>query len=552
VEIVEVTSPVEAELKKEWKAHPKQEKFISLPFSFKEAFYGGHKGPGKTEILVLLPILYGFHNNPNYRGIYMRRTYSDIEREIVERQRKYYPSTGAMFNEQKRRWRWPSGAVDRLGHAEHEQDIRDYDTDEYHLIRWDELTHFLEFQYQYLTFTRMRTTDPFLPAICRAAGNPGNIGHNFVRKRFIDPCPAGFKRIIDKKTGLSRIFIPAEIQDNPSILEHDPNYILLLQSLPEAERRAAFGDWYTFSGQVFEEWRIAPFQGEPETACHVIKPFEIPKWWPRIATIDWGFRAYTHILWSAISPDGRVYIYREYAEKKKKVEEWGPEFAAALTVNDETLEAVAIDPSARQERGTGTILEQFKIATGYNSDDGNPRMGSLLMADNDRISGKQLIHEYLRWTQKPHRIIPAEGFSPTRAMELYRKYGPRAYEDYVMTFQPQSPETNLPKMQIFDKAAPLLVDTLPTCIYKEKKDGQKPEDIAEFDGDDPIDNLRYTLKLADHLIRDANLKSKSANEIRPDEDMTSFYRRMEAKEKKEAEDDTDVPISRFHRARRVA
>ena len=96
----------------------------------------------------------------------MRRTYADIEREILDRQRKYYPSTGAVLNEQKKRWKWPNGAIDRLGHAETEQGVREYDTDEYHLLRWDELTHFLPFQYQYLSFTRVRSSDPFLTGRC--------------------------------------------------------------------------------------------------------------------------------------------------------------------------------------------------------------------------------------------------------------------------------------------------------------------------------------------------------------------------------------------------
>lgn len=43
--MIEVTSPIEKEVKK-WVPHARQERFISLPFSIFEAFYGGQKGPG--------------------------------------------------------------------------------------------------------------------------------------------------------------------------------------------------------------------------------------------------------------------------------------------------------------------------------------------------------------------------------------------------------------------------------------------------------------------------------------------------------------------------
>ena len=79
----------------------------------------------------------------------------------------------------------------QFGHAMHEKDIRNYDSAEYNFVAFDELTHFTRFQYEYLAFTRCRSSDPDLPAIVRSASNPGNIGHGWVRKRFIEPARAG-------------------------------------------------------------------------------------------------------------------------------------------------------------------------------------------------------------------------------------------------------------------------------------------------------------------------------------------------------------------------
>lgn len=546
---VEVTSPLENEVRKWIPNSRNQERFCSLPFEVFEAFFGGQKGPGKSEILVLLPILYGFHNNPNYRGLYMRRTYADIEREVLDRQRKYYPSTGAVLNEQKKRWKWPNGAIDRLGHAETEQGVREYDTDEYHLLRWDELTHFLPFQYQYLSFTRVRSSDPFLPAIIRSAGNPGNIGNKWVYDRFIKPAPFGLKRIRqwikDPNTGesksLERIFIPAELKDNPNI---DPTYILKLQLLPEAERRAAMGDWFAFAGQVFTEWRVQPLQGEPEHARHVIDAFPIPSWWPRIVSIDWGWDANTAIIWAAIAPNGQVYIYRIYNHKNKYIPEWTRDLIN-LTGN-ENIRKIKICHSANQNRGEPkTIQEQVNDALVLNGFPIKCELGK-----RDRVGGKMLIHEYLRWKTIPKKILE-QSYNPRIADAILRNYGQDKYDDYNSMFIPEV-EDNLPKLQLFKNETQELQEIIPNCQY-EQRENKNTEDVAEFKGDDLYDDLRILLESVDEYVQECKdefttrkMVDAVVREFHETQDATQFYRRMEHVE---ASKTTNFAVRRFHRPR---
>ena len=116
------------------------------------------------------------------------------------------------------------------------------------------------------------------------------------------------------------MFIPARIQDNPGLLQNNPQYVQQLMSLSEAEKKAKlYGDWDTYEGQVFKEFRLEPLSDEPSNACHVVEPFEIPHWWPRFIGIDWGYNALTVIYWAALSPIGRIFIYREYAHKEKQI-----------------------------------------------------------------------------------------------------------------------------------------------------------------------------------------------------------------------------------------
>ena len=45
----------------EWTPTRKQETFVTLPDTIFEALYGGAAGPGKTEILYMLPLIRGWH-----------------------------------------------------------------------------------------------------------------------------------------------------------------------------------------------------------------------------------------------------------------------------------------------------------------------------------------------------------------------------------------------------------------------------------------------------------------------------------------------------------
>ena len=63
----------------------------------------------------------------------------------------------------------------------------------------------------------------------------------------------------EQRSKQKRIFVPSLVWDNPALLQNDPDYVRRLASMPEAERNALlYGDWDTFSGQVFTEWRNDP------------------------------------------------------------------------------------------------------------------------------------------------------------------------------------------------------------------------------------------------------------------------------------------------------
>jgi hypothetical protein len=518
---VEVLDPG-SDFIREVRLHERQEDFASIPDTVFEALYGGAAYGGKSFLLTLLPLIRGFYKFRGFKGIILRRKFPDLEREIIRLSKEYYPMTGARYNETKHSWEWPEyGSYMDFGHVQHTSDIRQYDSAQYNYCAFDELTHFEESMYIYMVGSRVRPGSAFNVAIVRNGTNPGGIGQTFVYNRFVKPCESGYKILVDSKTSLKRIFIPALPQDNPHGMKYDPDYLNKLEILSDAEKRAKkYGDWHAFEGSVFTEFRPIRFPNEPENALHVIPPFEIPKWWPRICSIDWGKRAMCHALWAAISPDKRAYIYRERTWKGVDVPYWAAEVGEISRT--ENLVHCTMCGSAWQEHGVETIAQQFQRYSGITPHSSDNKIGS-------RVAGLQTVHDFLRWTPKQRHIV-TEDYSYETAEEIFRKYGSEAKLLYLKQFEDEPLETNLPRLLIFEEAAPVLVETIPIVVYDERKD----EDIQEFSGDDAIDNLRYLCKTINRYCEGLGpeheriqKEAEAVKRLQQTSDWTSFYRHME-------------------------
>lgn len=541
-------------IRKEFKLKPnpgRQEDFLSLSDEIFEALYGGAAYGGKSWILTMLPLFRGFYKYRGFKGIILRRKFPDLEKEIIRLSKEHYPATGGKYNEQKHTWEWPSyGSYMDFGHVQHSANITSYDSAQYNYCSFDELTHFDEYPYVYMVGSRVRPSSSFNIAIVRNGTNPGGIGQTFVYNRFVKPHEEGNVVLRDKRTGLTRIFIPALASDNPYGMQYDPLYTQKLEMLPEAEKRAKkYGDWHAFKGSVFTTFRPMRFPGEPENALHVIPRFEIPSWWPRILAIDWGKRAMCYALWGAISPDKRIYLYRERAWYGKDISYWAGEIREINHEDNENIIHTVLCGSAWQDRGNETIADQFQRYSDLPASSSENTPGS-------RISGLQLIHDFLRW--EPRKTLRSKGeiFDVGLANRLYRLRGQEAYDEYKREFLDEDEEKNIPQLQIFEKACPVLCETLPIAIYAENG----TEDIEEFNGDDPIDCLRYHCKASKKYLLgeigniDHEIKVQAIiAEQEKTGDMTAFYRKMEKLEANEAAIvSAGMPISRRSRfARRM-
>lgn len=299
-----------------------------------ECLYGGAAGGGKSDAL-LIEALRQVHI-PHYRGIIFRKTYPQLT-ELIDRSTTLYKQAypKAKYNDSKHVWQFPSGAKIYFGSMQHSKDKTNYQGKRYDFIGFDELTHFTWEEYSYM-FSRNRPSKSprsteKTRCYIRASTNPGGIGHGWVKARFIDVAPPGepVTEVVEvrapdgsiQKIKRDRVFIPATVFDNQALLNDDPNYLGSLALLPEKERNALlYGDWTTFHGQYFPQFRTSP---DPEKCTatgitveeaklqrrwtHVIEPFNIPKHWPIMRSYDFGYaKPFSCAWWTS---DGEI-LYR--------------------------------------------------------------------------------------------------------------------------------------------------------------------------------------------------------------------------------------------------
>jgi len=398
-----------------------------------EVLYGGAAGGGKTDSLLMEGLRQA--HKKHYRAIIFRRTYPELQ-EVIDRSLELFPRVypGAKWNEQKKRWVFPSGAMYHFGAMEHEKDKYKYQGREYQYIAFDELTQFTETQYTYL-HSRCRTAHKDIRCYIRASSNPGGEGHGWVKERFVDHGP--YNVVTDPKTGLTRCFIPSRVYDNKVLMDNDPMYIKRLESLPEDDRRALLeGDWDVYAGQYFREFR----KEKDGQEWHVITPFAIPEYWKRFRSIDWGYNDPCAVYWHAVGPDKRVYTYRELyinrtiaSDVAKKIVE--------LSRGEDIAYTVA-SPDMWQKRGTKDVQLGESIADAFQQSGVRLRK-----ADNDRING---------WTR-------------------------------MREFLATAPDGK-PYWQIFSTCRNL-IRTLPTLIHDENK----VEDVSDACEDHAAESCRYAL-----------------------------------------------------------
>lgn len=276
-----------------------------------ELLYGGAAGGGKSYLMRAAAIVWAA-TIPGLQIYLFRRVSNDLIRNHVEGPKGFRAMLSGwveaklvtIVEDEIRFW---TGSKIYLCHCNEEKDIYKYQGAEMHVLLVDEITHFTEFMYRFLR-NRVRMVGIVLPAqyvgrfprvIC--SGNPGNIGHAWVKATFIDDAiPFELRRMADEEGGMLRQFIPALLDDNPSMSVDDPGYAGRLSGLGSAAlvKAMRWGSWDVIEGAFFDCW---------DARRHVVRPFEVPLHWLRFRSGDWGSaKPFSFGWWAVVSDDYRT------------------------------------------------------------------------------------------------------------------------------------------------------------------------------------------------------------------------------------------------------
>lgn len=369
-----------------------------------ELFFGGARGGGKSDYQLGYQEDGALRYGRGHRGIMFRKTYPEME-ELQGRAMEVFPCSGAVYKTQPSAdypfsncWYWPSGATVKMRYIERESDYGRYHGHQYSRISFDEVTEYATPAGLLKMLSTLRSAAG-VPCSVRLTGNPGGVGHIWVKQRYIDPAPP-YTPFTDPDTGFTRLFIPSRMEDNPALMLADPKYrarLLAATAGNEALRKAWLdGDWDIVAGAFFEGL---------SRRTHGLKPFAIPPKWLRFRSFDWGSAKPFSVGWWAVVQDaftcgdktlprGALVRYREwYGATSPNV---GLKLDAEAVADGikpkeagETIAYGVADPSIWKVDGGPSIATRMQ-----------PRGVLWKPADNSRING---------WDQMRKRINGEDG-----------------------------------------------------------------------------------------------------------------------------------------------
>lgn len=414
--------------------------------------YGGARGGAKSyaaRAIILLRCL----KYPKTHALLLRKSFPELHSNHLVPLFSEFPILRKWYNAQAKMITFPNGSTLEMRTANDEGRLARLQGSEWGTIVVDEATHFLPEDLIWLsTCLRYSGTQPMRARMIWTM-NPGNVGHAYVKRIFID------KDYREGEREEDFAFVQSFAQDNvvwardalkaDGLDESDyyswtdaqrfdyfinrTDYGKVLNSLPEALKGPHLrGDWNVFAGQYFDCF---------DPARHVVTlgQANLQPWYPRWISMDWGFNCDSAIYWHATDEQGRTFTYRELVVNNMTADRIGQTIGQITRAANETIEEFDLSRDAfgrkESERTLADALADAMAPYGIP----NPQF-----ADQDRIGGWQLLYQMLQGGQL---------FITSNCKRL--------------------------------------IANIPTLIRDAPKN---PEDVLKIAGDDPADAWRYGIK----------------------------------------------------------
>lgn len=371
-----------------WKPTKKQLEFLKAGSIFEVAYLGG-AGSGKSSVLLVDACRQMMY--PDAKAVIFRRTTKELQ-QLIDYSQQIYRKLGAIYKQHGTHWVFPSGGKIYFSHMERAADKHQHDGQEYNAgVYFDEITHFEEDMYLYL-HSRCRSTNPKLFPRVRATGTPVGKHLDWVKKRFINK--GEYQIFHDDDSGLSRLYIPATLDDNPHLLDSDPLYEKRLRMQGDNIYQALrYGDWSKIDGVAFPELN---------DQAHLIDSYTPSSSDIIIRGFDWGFTAPFAVVWVAENMDKDLIVFKEWIGTKdgsnKGLMMGADECARTLKETEErnnlNISYGASDPAIWGKQNDGDSIGDIFERKGL----------YMTRAQNSRTFGKQQMHMRFRvdeYTNKP-------------------------------------------------------------------------------------------------------------------------------------------------------
>jgi predicted phage terminase large subunit-like protein len=209
---------------------PTAQQALFLTAPVRECFFGGAAGGGKSAALLMAALQYV--TRPGYAALMLRKSFADLRLPgaLIDMSHQWLSGTAATWNGADNAWTFPGGSSLTFGYLGNASDMYRYQSSAFAFIGFDELSQFEEQAYRFMFSRNRRNANSTVPLRVRSASNPGGIGHQWIKKRFIDDF------------GADRLFVPARLTDNPH-LDAAAYLESLAQLDPVTRAQLQHGDW---------------------------------------------------------------------------------------------------------------------------------------------------------------------------------------------------------------------------------------------------------------------------------------------------------------------
>lgn len=330
-----------------WRPIPNSSQEIALDARAHHILHCGARGGMKTDTqLMRFRRRVGIGYGQFWKGVIFDKEYKNLA-DIISKSKRWFPmfKDGARFLESasQLKWVWPTGEELLFRTAKKEEDYWNFHGHEYPFIGWNELTKYATSKLYDMMMSTNRSSfsdkdKPFIdgdyyhetglirfvdnggiryddlppiPLEVYSTTNPYGAGHNWVKKRFIDPAPYGVvvktvTKVPDPKTKKEIEVVKKQVAIFGSWTENiylPPEYIAELLNEKDENRRKAWatGDWDIVAGGAFDDVWYKQSQ--------IKKRFVVPKGWRIDRTFDWGSTHPFSVGWWAEANGEEAYIF---------------------------------------------------------------------------------------------------------------------------------------------------------------------------------------------------------------------------------------------------